>query len=60
MNLPFYLDDLSALPVSPSHYSSDEEMDVDTQLVTATKDDSEDSDIGMIACYRQDQFSQMD
>ena len=53
MNLPFHLDDLSVLPVSLSYYSSDEEMDVDTQSVGATRDDSEDSDIEVIACYRQ-------
>ena len=52
-NLPFLLDDLSALPVSPSYYSSDEDMDVDIQSVSATQDDSEDSDIEVIACYRQ-------
>ena len=52
-NLPFLLDDLSALPVSPSYYSSDEDMDVDIQSVSATRDDSEDSDIEVIACYRQ-------
>ena len=53
MNLPFHLDDLSALPVSPSYYSSDEEMDVDIQSVSANRDGSEDSDIEVIACYRQ-------
>ena len=53
MNLPFILDDLSVLPVSPSYYSSDEEMDVDIQSVSATRDDTEDSDIEVIACYRQ-------
>ena len=53
MNLLFHLDDLSALPVSPSYYSSDEEMDVDIQSVSANRDGSEDSDIEVIACYRQ-------
>ena len=53
MNLPFILDDLSVLPVTPSYYSSDEEMDVDIQSVSATRDDTEDSDIEVIACYRQ-------
>ena len=53
MNLPFHLDDLSALPVNPSYYSSDEEMDVGTQSVSATRDNFEDSDIEVIACYRQ-------
>ena len=53
MNLPFHIDDLSALPVSRSYYFSDEEMDVDTQSVSATRDDSKDSDIKVIACYRQ-------
>ena len=53
MNLPFILDDLSVLPVSPSYYSSDEEMDVGIQSVSATRDDTEDSDIEVIACYRQ-------
>ena len=56
MNLPFHLDDLSAFPVSPSYYSSDEEMDVDIQSVNATRDESEDSDIEVIACYRQVQI----
>ena len=53
MNLPFHLDDLSALPVSPSYYSPDEEMDVDIQSVSANRDESEDSDIEVIACCRQ-------
>ena len=53
MNLPFLLDDLSALPVSPSYYSSDEEMEVDIESVSATRDDTKDSDIEVIACYRQ-------
>ena len=53
MNLPFLLDNLSALPVSPSYYSSDGEMEVDIESVSATRDDNEDSDIEVIACYRQ-------
>ena len=53
MNLPFLLDDLSALSVSPSYYSSDAEMEVDIESASATRDDTEDSDIEVIACYRQ-------
>ena len=56
MNLPFHLDDISALPVSPRYYSSDEELDVDIQSVSANRDESEESDIEVIACYRQVQI----
>ena len=53
MNLQFPIDDLVNPPVSPSYFSSEEEMDVDIQSVEATVSSSDDSDIKVIACYRQ-------
>ena len=53
MNLQFSIDDLVNPPVSPSYFSSGEEMDVDIQSVEATASTSDDSDIEVIACYRQ-------
>ena len=53
MNLQFPIDDLVNPPVSPSYFSSGEEMDVDIQSVEATVSSSDDSDIEVIACYRQ-------
>ena len=53
MNLQFPIDDLDNPPVSPSYFSSGEEMDVDIQSVEATVSTSDDSDIEVIECYRQ-------
>ena len=53
MNLQFSIDDLVNPPVSPSYFSSGEEMDVDIQSVEATVSSSDDSNIEVIACYRQ-------
>ena len=53
MNLQFSIDDLVKPPVSPSYFSSGEEMDVDIQSVETTASTSDDSDIEVIACYRQ-------
>ena len=53
MNLQFAIDELTNSPVSPSYFSSVEEMEVDAQSVDAEIDSSEDSDIEVIACYRQ-------
>ena len=52
MSRQFQLGDLSASPISPSNYSSDEEMDVDAQSVEVLGSASVDSDIEVIACYR--------
>ena len=53
MNLQFPIDDLVNPPISPSYFSSGEEMDVDIQSVEASVSTSDDSDIEVIACYRQ-------
>ena len=53
MNIQFSIDDLVNPPVSPSYFSSGEEMDVEIQSVEATVSSSDDSDIEVIACYRQ-------
>ena len=53
MNIQFPMDDLVNPPVSPSYFSSGEEKDVDIQSVDATISTSDDSDIEVIACYRQ-------
>ena len=53
MNLQFSIDDLVAPPISPSYFSAKEEMDVEVQSVEATAITSDDSDIDVIACYRQ-------
>ena len=45
INLHFHLDDLSDPAVSPSYYSSDEEMDVDVQSVEVLSSASDDSNI---------------
>ena len=50
MNLQFSIDDLVAPPVSPSYFSSVEEVDVDAQSVEAAASTSDDSDIEVIAC----------
>ena len=53
MNLQVALDDLTAPAISPSYFSSEEDMDVDVLSVDATGYVSDDSDIEVIACYRQ-------
>ena len=53
MNLQFSIDELIASPASPSYFSSVEEMEVDAQSVEAEVHSSDDSDIGVIAYYRQ-------
>ena len=53
MKLQFSIDELSASPVSPSYFSSVEEMEVDAQSVEAAVRSSDDSDIEVIARYRQ-------
>ena len=53
MNLQFSVDDLVAPAIGPSNFSSDEEMDVDVQSIDTTGHLSDDSDIEVIACYRQ-------
>ena len=53
MNLQFSIDDLVAPPVSPSYFSSVDDMDVDAQSVEAAASSSDDSDFQVVACYRQ-------
>ena len=53
MNLQFSIDDLVAPKVSPSYFSSVEEMNLDSQSVEAGASFSDDSDIEIIACHRQ-------
>ena len=53
MYLQFSIDELIAPSVSPSYISSVEEMEVDAQSVEAAVSSSDDSDIEVIACYRQ-------
>ena len=52
MNLQFNLEALTTPAISPSYFSSDEDMDVDIESVDATSEPSGDSDIEVIACYR--------
>ena len=52
MNLQFNLEALTTPAISPSYFSSDEDMDVDLECVDATGEPSGDSDIEVIACYR--------
>ena len=49
MSLPFNLDDLHAPLVSPSYLSSDDPMEIDSISAAG----SDDSDIQVIACYRE-------
>ena len=53
MNLQFSIGDLFAPQVSPSYFSSEEERNVDAQSAEAAASTSDDSDIEVIACYRQ-------
>ena len=49
VSLTFNLDDLRALLVSPSYFSSDDPMEIDSISAAG----SDDSDIQVIACYRE-------
>ena len=49
MSLTFNLDDLRAPLVSPSYFSSDDPMEIDSISAAG----SDDSDIQVIACYRE-------
>ena len=53
MSLQFTLDELTTPAISPSYFSSEEDMDVDVQSVDATGYVSDNSDIEVIACYGQ-------
>ena len=52
-NLQFSIVDLVAAPVSPSYFSSVDELVVDVQSVEAAASGSGESDVEVIACYRQ-------
>ena len=49
MSLTFNLDDLRAPLVSPSYFSSDDPMEIDSISAAG----SDDSDIQVIPCYRE-------
>ena len=55
MALQFTVDDLIQPIVSLSYLSSDEEMEVDDPSQTSIGDDNQDSDIEVLACYREGQ-----
>ena len=55
MALQFTVDNLIRPIVSLSYLSSDEEMEVDDPSQTFIGDDNQDSDIEVLACYREEQ-----
>ena len=55
MALQFTVDDLIQPIVSLSYLSSDEEMEIDDPSQTSVGGDNQDSDIEVLACYREEQ-----
>ena len=55
MALQFTVDDLIQPIVSLSYLSSDEEMEIDDPSQTSIGGDNQDSDIEVLACYREEQ-----
>ena len=53
MPLQFSVDEMIQSLVSLSYPSSDDEMEVDCPLTETEGDQTEDSDIDVIACYRE-------
>ena len=53
MNFYFSLDNLSPILVSPSYFSSDENLEIGSFSVAGSDQANVDSDMEVIACYRE-------